>query len=277
MKKSNRFLAKRLKYIENLNLTLSREGKLKHLLSLCKLPYDPVYLIATSSNYIYRAVLVEDENCLNKIERIAYNPNPQRISRANLPHQAIAYYACDYDVAILESCHDCLKKTKQRTFELIVSKWKIEKDLSLQLICNSKKFQMAGTDIKYYYEQIKKDRFSTNGSKKKYIRNWFLKSRFIAELFAKENDSEMDYFITAYYTKKLFQQTSIQGLIYPSVQYLYKGFNYAFLPSLWNEGYFKLMEVTHYFVKFKTINTRDYPQIKLLRTTNNFDGNIIRW
>lgn len=83
--------------------------------------------------------------------------------------------------------------------------------------------------------------------------------------------------ITVYYAKKLFQQTSIQGLIYPSVQYLYKGFNYAFLPSLWNEDYFKLMEVIHYRVKFKADNTRDYPRIELLRSTNNFDGDIIKW
>lgn len=62
------------------------------------------------------------------ISRIAFNPSPSYISRANLVKQPIAYYACNYDVALLEACHDKLRQSHERSFLLTVSKWKIKKE-----------------------------------------------------------------------------------------------------------------------------------------------------
>lgn len=50
------------------------------------------------------------------ISRIAFNPSPSYISRANLVKQPIAYYACNYDVALLEACHDKLRQSHENHF-----------------------------------------------------------------------------------------------------------------------------------------------------------------
>lgn len=274
MKKSNRFLSKTLKHLNRANFSQYKENYFKQILLLKSIPYDIHDIEPTSNNYVYRAVMNQSNVHFRTISRIAFNPSPNYISRANLVKQPIAYYACNYDVALLEACHDKLRQSNERTFLLTVSKWKIKKRIPVLLICNCPKTQNAGTDLFYYYNKCRSKRKEISSAPK--YRTWFLKTRFIAEQFAKEANSNMDYYITANFSKQLLDKTEIKGIIYPSVRYLYKGFNYAFSPSLFTEGSFCLEEVSEYRVIFDKDDVTKYPIIILESSTCNFcDDNII--
>lgn len=274
MKKSNRFLSKTLKRLNRTNFSLYKERYFKQIPLLKSIPYDIHDIEPSSNNYIYRAVMNQANEHFKTISRIAFNPSPSYISRANLVKQPIAYYACNYDVALLEACHDKLRQSHERSFLLTVSKWKIKKRIPILLICNCPKTQNVGTDLFYYYNKCRLKRKEISSAHS--YRTWFLKTRFIAEQFAKEANTNMDYFITANFSKQLLDKTEIKGIIYPSVRYLYKGFNYAFAPSLFTEESFCLEEVSEYHVIFDEKDITRYPTITLKSSTNNFcDDNII--
>ena len=108
----------------------------KHLKSLVgfKIFYEKNETIEpTNDNYISRAVLNDDYEPFESIDRIKFNPNPCKYSRANIIGQGIGYYTLGTifndasDVSIIEACNDILKKTKERCFYLTVSRWKIKK------------------------------------------------------------------------------------------------------------------------------------------------------
>lgn len=241
MKKNNRYLAKVLKRLNTLDYSKYKKGYFNQNKILNRLYYEVFDLVPTSTNYVYRAVINDSDSHFEKISRIAFNPNPQHISRANLEGQAIAYYACDYDIAIIEACHDELKAPPKRTFELTVSKWKIQKNIPVQIIYSSSLAQSAGTDLNLYYERCRSLR-KAKLSKKKY-RTWHLKTKFIAEQFAKDVSGEMDYYVTARYSNNILCKTEIKGIVYPSIRYLYKGFNYAFSPELFADNSLQFIAV----------------------------------
>ena len=221
IKKSNRSLAKQ--FIKLNRVSFCRLSK-KQILSfsiLRKIPFDLHDLFP--GKYIYRAVIIDGSVPHNSVSRIAFNPNPSYISRANIKGQGIAYYACAFDISIIEGCRDKLKSSNKREFELTVSKWKIKKKLSIQIICNSLKAQSSGTDlVDYYYATRTKNKSEL--PRRKY-RTWFLKTRFFAEQYAKNiAKCEMDYIISATYANTLLKSTDplIDGIIYPSVQYIFR-------------------------------------------------------
>ena len=274
MKKSNRFLSKMLKRLNRTTFSQYKESYFKQIPLLQSMPYDIHDIEPTSNNYVYRAVMNQSNGHFKTISRIAFNPSPNYISRANLVKQPIAYYACNYDVALLEACHDKLRQSKERAFLLTVSKWKIKKRIPILLICNCPRTQNAGTDLLYYYNKCRSKRKEISSAQ---YRTWFLKTRFIAEQFAKEAITNMDYYITANFSKQLLDKTEIKGIIYPSVRYLYKGFNYAFSPSLFTEESFYLEEVSEYRVIFDKNDVIKYPSIILESSTHNFCNDNIIW
>ena len=284
MKKSNRYLAKRLNQLNRIAFCGFSEKQIQRMLPV-KMFYDKeCYINSTDDNCVYRAVINETISPFNSISRIKFNPNPSYISRANLKRQAIAYYTLGashqdgIDVSIIEACHDRLKTTNLRYFELTVSKWKIKKNIPIQIVCYDKIAQVSGTDLIKYFNELrfgKKESMSRN----KY-RSWLLKMRFIANQFAKEKIlCEKDYYISAWYSYNILKKTEIKGIIYPSVQYFYKGFNIALHPDLFNisNPSFELEEVFHYAVQFDNEDIRTYPKFKLINSTIKFIGDKIVW
>lgn len=274
MKKSNRYLAKTLKKLSRLDFTKCGKKYFDQIKMLKRIPFDIFDLEPNPTNYVYRAVINNSHDHYREISRIRYNPNPQYISRANLKGQAIAYYACASDIALIEACHDKLYSTNQRVFKLTVSKWKICKKMSVQIICSSSLAQRAGTDLSLYYEKCRRKRFEISN---KLYRTWFLKTRFMAEQFAKETRNEMDYYITAKFSSQLLKKTEVDAILYPSIRYLYKGFNYAFSPKVFEKGCLQLCEVSEYKITFHKENLEKYPLIEKLCETNCFDSNKIIW
>ena len=275
MKKSNKYLSKVLKRLSRLDFSKYRRGYFNQIGVLNRIPFEIFDLEPTSSNYVYRAVINKPNTHYETIRRIAFNPNPKSISRANLKGQAVAYYACDYDIALIEACHDTLSTTSKRIFELTVSKWKIQKKIAVQIINSSSLAQNAGTDLNLYYAKCRLKQLTTL-PKKKY-RTWYLKTKFMAEQFAKEISSEKDYYITARYSNQLLKKTKAKGIIYPSIRYLYKGFNYAFSPCLFKDNSLQLEEISEYKVFFDKNDITKYPTIIRQNSTSYFDDDNILW
>ena len=85
--------------------------------------------------------------------------------------------------------------------------------------------QTSGTDLIEYYNATRSKR-KRELSKSKY-RTWFLKTRFLADQYAKNIiNCEKDYLISAIYSNTVLKSTKplIDGIIYPSVRYIFKGF-----------------------------------------------------
>ena len=246
--------------------------------SLHRFPFDLHDYEATKDNYIYRAIINESDKPFNSVKRIRYNPNPDYINRANIKGQGIAYYAVAPDISIVEGCRYNLKNSNERTFELTVSKWKILKKMSVQVVCNLKEAQASGTDLKSIADATAKKR--RNELERKYYRTWFLKSRFLADQYAKNKiKCEKDYYISAAHSNSIFKSTSpvIEGIIYPSVQYLFKGFNIALPPSNFDESFYELREVFHVKAEFDKDSIDLYPSITYLNSTNRFNEDLIIW
>jgi hypothetical protein len=276
MKKSNRFLAKRLNNINRMSFCKYTEAHLKRLSCLKTIYYDIHDIFPTDSNYVYRAVINKNNSPFDSIDRIAFNPTPQYIHRANLLNQGIGYYACASDISIIEVCQDNLKTTDTRFFDLTVSKWKIKEKIPVQIICHSKQTQSAGTDLMEFY--IATSRKRRKDLPRKEYRKWFLKMKFIANQYAKTNiGCEKDYFISAWHSKNILSHSEIDCIIYPSVPYTYKGFNYAFSPNVFKNQSVELEEVSHFTVQFDKDKIKKYPKIDLVKSTQNFDGDKIVW
>lgn len=272
---SNRRLSKRFKLLNKIHFSEFNKKLIINASGLRRMPYDIHDLQATTDNFVYRAVINENESPFNSISRIRYNPNPSYMSRANIVGQGIAYYACDLDISVIEACRDKLRSSSERTFHLTVSKWKILKQIAVQIICNSEKAQLAGTDL-YEYCLATKNKRKKELIQSRY-RTYILKAKFIADQYAKDNIvREQDYLISAIHSNTLLKSEIIDGIIYPSVGYLYKGFNYVFNPSLFDTSFFQIKEVACIKVQFKE-DISKYPIIEIQKVTNRINGDTIIW
>lgn len=276
MKKSNRHLSKKISRLNRINFCRHKKKHIQKIAYFEKMYYDQHILEPTKENYVYRSVINNDILPFDSINRISYNPKPSYISRANLIGQGIGYYSCSPDTSIIEACQEKLKSTNVRNFNLTVAKWKIRKNIPVQIICHSQETRSAGTDLKSFY-------IATRNKRKKEMtagkyRTWSIKMKFLANQFAKVNTCcENDYYISACFSKNLLKNDGnfIDGIIYPSIPYLYKSFNYAFSPRVFKERKLKLEEVFHYQVVFNQKNK--YPYIKEIKSTSIFNNDDILW
>ena len=276
MKKSNRYLAKRYKNLNQKSFCQYSEGNLRRLSCIKSFYFDIHDIYPTPNNYVYRAIINNRSTPCESIARIAYNPNPTYLSRANLVGQGVGYYACASDISIIEACQDNLKSTNTRYFELTVSKWKVRKVIPVQIICHSKQPQSVGTDLMDFYTATRDKRKQelTRGV----YRSWFLKMKFISDQYAKTNiKCERDYYLSGWHAKSFLRHPNIKGIIYPSVPYRYIGFNYAFSPDLFHDSSLELEEVFHYTVQFDNRDIKKYPNITLVKSTKSFDKDKIIW
>lgn len=276
MKKSNRNLSKRYKYLNRISFCELGEKYLQRFSLLQKMPFDIHDFYPTVNSYIYRALINDSTSPFESIDWIKFNPNPSRLSRANIKGRGTAYYSNAPNISIIEVCRGRLKSSKERTFDLTVSCWKIKKKLSLQIICSSLKAQAAGTDLyEYCLATCKKRRSELD---RKNYRTWFLTTKFIADQYAKNEIScDMDFYLSAIHANTALKSGKIDGIIYPSIQYRYQGFNLAFPPRLFDEEYFELTEVVHYNSVFDRNDIYKYPIITKVKSTNLFNGDNILW
>ena len=275
--RSNRRLAKRFKTLNRISFCKYDKKFILKTSCLRKVGKDIHEFIPTDKSLIYRALINNGTTPYISINWIKFNPSPNYISRANLKNKGTAYYSCAPDISIIECCRDKLKTSNQREFELTVSKWKILNNLSFQIICNSKKAQLAGTDLDQFCIATNKKRRAS--LRKKHYRTYFLKAKFLSDQYAKGIiNCENDYYISAVHANSILKpENKVDGIIYPSVQYFHKGFNYALAPRLFDNSHFRLIEVSHYKAVFDKRNIFKYPKLGILKSTKNFKDDVIIW
>jgi len=227
---------------------------------------------------IFRSCINDSKEPYNSIKRIAYNPNPDYIERANLKGKKIGYASQSLEISAIENCQYACKTTKQRIYYLTIGEWEIKRDLNSIIICHSNKALNAGTDLRIAYNALLEREKSKRTRKE--VRIWNLKNRFFAEQFSKSRiKHENDYLFSALYSNTVFKskKANIDCIIYPSVAYKYKGFNYAFKTQLIDEGLLALKAAYHVRIDFKQKVFRYPKDIVILNTTSHFRNDVIIW
>jgi hypothetical protein len=227
---------------------------------------------------IFRSCKNDDIEPFESISRIAYNPNPDYIERANLKEKSIGYGSQDLKTAAIENCQWYCRNTIQRTYYLTIGEWMINRDLNSIIICHSKKALNAGTDLKFAYQALLKRELNKNNRKE--FRIWNLKNRFFAEQFAKKKiNHENDYLYSALYSNTVFKskEANIDCIVYPSVVRRYTEFNYAYKPVLIDDKSLTLIRAFHVKIEFRFGTFRTPKRITILKTTTNFGENSINW
>jgi len=278
MKKINpsslRQLRKRIKKLSLLNLSkYNKDTVSKFINNSFKIPYNT--WIQKSGHIIYRSCINDNENPFEKISRIAYNPDPDYIERANLKGKGTGYGAGSLNISAIENCQYELRNGKRRTFYLTIGAWIPTRDLNVIVICHSKRARKVGTDLRdAYYSLLKKQA----GSRKD-KRVWNLKNKFFAEQFAKEKfKHENDYLFSALFSNTVFKSEDpiIDAIWYPSVAYRLKGFNIAYKPSLVDNKELIIKKVFYVKIQFKS-NYRSFPTISIISESSTFEGDMIIW
>jgi len=276
---SARKISKRINTLNRLNLSKYEANHINHILrNSFRVPYN-LFTQQVGKGFIFRACINETTNPFESIKRIAYNPNPNDIGRANLKNKGIGYGASSLDTAVVESCQDQLRNTTQRIFNLTVGEWAVDSDLDAVIICNNVKALSVGTDLDVAYSSIVKFKIENEDYNKKKIKIWELKNRFYANQFAKkEINSKKDYLFSAIYSNFILnsKKPTFDCIWFPSQAYQYKGFNIAYKPELVDSRKMTLNKVYDIEVNFSN-NSNEYPTITIRKYTNKFINDFIQW
>lgn len=171
---------------------------------------------------------VKDKNAINSIN----------YGRANLPKQPMFYASIkstdiSYErmTAIAETTNCVLDKTSVDLEGklLTLSRWKLQDTIPVFQIVFSNEAMLTNIDVKKAFD-IHVDHISKYKNIDKQFCNEFLS--FISDEFAKEIKGNSDYKISAIFTKVILEEhPHIQGIMFPSVQTVYQGFNIVLPPE----------------------------------------------
>jgi hypothetical protein len=282
MKKTNpnslRQLRKRIRKLSSLELSKYNKDVVSQLINNSfKMPY---YTFRQQKGYpIYRSCVIEKENDkpYDSIKRIAFNPNPDYIERANLKHKAIGYGASSLANAAIEGCQYKLRNSPQRKFYLTIGIWTPTRDLNVMIISNARKARKSGTDLNEAYNSIR-NHIGTSLTRKD-IRVWILKTKFFAEMFARDKiKHENEYLYSALFSNTLFKSKNpvVDSIWYPSRAYKFKGFNIAYNPNIVESKSMLLTKVVFAKILF-SYNYNSYPRIDIISSTSEFLEDRIIW
>jgi len=279
--KSARKISKRINNLSRLELCdLDKDIISKYINNSFKIPYNS-FIQQGNKGYVFRACM--NKNNENKpfssVNRIAFNPNPDYIGRANLKGKGIGYGASSLDIAAIEVCQESLRTTNEIFFYLTIGMWQLISDINTSVICHSKKALAKGTDLYQAYISITNQKVIEYGFSKKQLRLWNLKNRFFAEQFAKTKiNCNNDYLFTALYTNSIFNSVNpeFDSVWYPSQAYNYLGFNIAYKPRLVESGIMKIQKVFNVKITFFQ-NNKLYPRIDIINETERIKDDKIEW
>jgi hypothetical protein len=226
---------------------------------------------------IYRGQINDNDIPFDSIKRISYNPSPAKtLGRANLIGEQVFYGANDWKIAAIEACQDKLRNEGIKEFYVTIGKWVFVKDFNVSVICHSNIRQGVVKELKEAVEAI--DIMMREGRSPEEYQSLLLINKFFANQFAKQNiNYNNDYFFSAFCASELLNHSahSIQGIWYPSVPYLYYGYNYVLKTSFIDEGFIKFEEASFHKLLFKDIDS--LPVFEFLKFTSKFENDTIAW
>lgn len=281
---SVRKLRKRISFLESIDLAATNKEKVCNLIRHSfKIPFNEFLWEAEKRKPIYRSCShdnkkPEEKSPYSSISRISYNPNPSKeLGRAYFGNGKVVSFASNgFDIAIIESCQDSLRNTKEREFYVTVGEWVVTENLYVSIVCHNKAALKQDTDLSIAYRSLYLFNVKKGFSRGK-LKCWNLKNKFFADQYAKKKiKSKNDYMYSAIHANTNLNHKGIDGILYPSQAYEYKGFNFAFPGNLIDKGKLKIRKAIYARIKFST-NVRDYPEIEIIKETSTFVKDTIVW
>jgi len=232
----------RIKELKNINLSsISLDELDKMLNNVFEFIPFPAGLIA-QDKIIYRARVNENEKEFENITDLGIKPKElvMHFGRANLPNESIFYSASNLGLACAEVLHN-LKDSYNRKIKIAVttiSEWKIQKEIYISPIFNSKSVLNIRKDMESIIKKNSKYFLSKELLKKDIIDISDLILEFFSDEFSKNNIvTPDDYKLSVWYVYNLTRLNDIamekygrkkyDGIAYPGVAMKYRGDNIA--------------------------------------------------
>lgn len=160
--------------------------------------------------------------------------------RASIPKQSM-FYACTLPdkiehgelenpriIGVLEAMPWLRDKTSSGYKKISFGKWIVEEDLSLIAIIHKDTFYEESS---YTRELVDTYNYFIHQEDKEMLEKSIKYQTFLAEEFSKVIAKHTDYLISATFTDLVTQNPNIDGVLYPSIRVLGKGFNLAIKPN----------------------------------------------
>lgn len=265
------------------NLNLDNDPALETI-ELLKQVGEVGYMLVTyhKGKSIIRARPNSNDESFNKKDDFSFKP--QRLNttyqRASTPNQSM-FYACTLPdkieqgelensriIGLLEALPWLRDKTSSGYQKISFGKWIVEEDLTLIAIIHKDKFYEESS---YTKELVDTYKSFIEQEDKEMLEKSIKYQTFLSEEFSKEITKNTDYIISATFTDLVTQLENIDGVLYPSVRVLGKGFNLAIKPSACNKiGLYVAGECSIYKLKDHTVVGND-SLIVLDGKTDNFE------
>ncbi len=200
--------------------------------------------------------------------------------RASTPSQTM-FYACALPdklekgelensriIGVLEAMPWLRDKTSSGYKKISFGKWIVEEDLNLIAVIHKDTFYEESS---YTRELVDAYNYFIKQEDKEMLDKSLKYQTFIADEFSKEINNHTDYLISAIFTELVSQHPNIDGVLYPSVRVLGKGFNVAIKPSACKKlGLYVAGECSIYKLRDHTVVGIDC-LTKLDGKTDNFE------
>jgi len=256
--------------LKSLQLDTNPEKEVKELIGqVGNIGY--MLVIFHKGKSIMRARPNDDSERFSKKEDFSYKP--QRLNtnyqRASTPNQTM-FYGCVLPdnieqgelqnsriIGVLESLPWLRDKKSSGYKKISFGKWLVQEDINLIAIIHQDTYY---GESNYTRELVNAyDHFSAQEDKELVAKSLKFQ-RFLAEEFSKEITTHFDYLISAIFTEIVTTnpKLKIDGIIYPSVRVLGKGFNVAITPDACSKlGLYVAGECSVYKLKGNTIVGND--------------------
>lgn len=222
---------------------------------------------------IFRTRTNDTQNHFTKISEISYPRNEfvKKFARLNRPFQSLFYGSENRPTSYIELVEYWADEKKiGDTLQVTIGMWEFQRDVNLLIVPKPQKGDRK-TDAESYYGEMF-DNFLESGNLTEFGK---INSEIVFEYMSKEfgKPSKKDkktYIITSSYSNIMFQNTNIDGILYPSVPFGGDGYNIGLRRELVDNEIIKLIEVTedifvieatpegkHHFFNTNTQSTRN--------------------
>jgi hypothetical protein len=184
---------------------------------------------------------------------------PERIEAGELENARI--------IGVVEAMPWLRDKTSSGYKKITFGRWHVEEDINLIAIIHKDTFY---EESNYTRELVDAYNHFIGQEDKQMVDKSLKYQRFLADEFSKDITKHTDYLISAIFTEIVSQNPNIDGVLYPSVRVLGKGFNVAIKPeSCAKLGLYVTGECSVYKLKDHTVVGND-SIVKLDGKTDTF-------
>lgn len=267
--------------LKNLNLDEEPADKVRDLI---KQVGKVGYILVTfhKGKSIMRARPNEEGERFSHKDELSFKPQKfnKTYQRASTPNQTMFYATSLPDkiepgeldnariIGVVEAMPWLRDKTSSGYKKITFGRWFVQEDINLIAIIHKDTFY---NESNYTRELIDAYNYFINQEDKEMVDKSLKYQYFLADEFSKEIKTHTDYLISAIFTELVSKNAHIDGVIYPSVRVLGKGFNVAIKPEACKKlGLYVAGECSVYKLRDHTVVGNDC-KIELDGKTDTFE------